>query len=259
MSAKMNKDGKEYPIGVIPQSIIDDVFDLKEYTQSLKFPRQKNLGTFTTTAQLETFLSDMGVSTGKFDGDIQIGDYVTIAGYKCIVAGFDTEYNKGVNALTVHHITFVSNLGKSKMNESNTTAGGYEGATTMLTFLSAKNTELSAICGSHLCTRKCLTTNSVGSDGKSNGYAWTDHKLTLMNECQIYGSIQWGNVYDTGECYEKLPIFNYLTPIQVFGRVDMWLRSVGSAQNFCLAGYAGTPVADGATHFLAAVAVFCIG
>jgi hypothetical protein len=30
MSAKMIKDGKEYPIGVIPQNVIDDVADLKK-------------------------------------------------------------------------------------------------------------------------------------------------------------------------------------------------------------------------------------
>jgi hypothetical protein len=231
---------------------------LKEYTQSLKFPRQKNLGTFTTTAQLESFLSDHHVSTGKFDGDIQIGDYVTIAGYKCIVAGFDTEYNKGDTALTTHHISFVANFGNSKMNETNTTAGGYEGATTMQTFLSGKETELSAICGNHLLSRRCLTTNAV-TDGKSNNWAWIDHKLTLMSETQIYGGIQWGNVYDTGEGYEKLPIFNYLTPLQVFGRTYVWLRGVSSATYFCVSGDGGGPGSYDARSSLAAGALFVIG
>lgn len=30
MSVKINKNGKEYPLGVIPQSLYDDVFDLKD-------------------------------------------------------------------------------------------------------------------------------------------------------------------------------------------------------------------------------------
>jgi len=239
-------------------AINNDVEDLKEDIQSLKLPRRKNLGTFTSQAQLESFLSDCGVSSGKFDGDIQIGDYMTIAGYKCIVAGFDTEYNKGDTALTTHHITFIADLGSSKMNETNTTTGGYEGAATMQSFLSSKETELTAICGSHLLSRRVLTTNSVGTDGKSSSWAWNTHKLTLMSETQIYGSIQWGNAYDTGEGYEKLPIFNYLTPLQVFGRAYVWLRGVYSTTYFCMAGYGYADLSH-ASGSLAAGALFCIG
>ena len=33
MSMKINKNGKEYPVGVIPQSLYDDVEDLKEAMQ----------------------------------------------------------------------------------------------------------------------------------------------------------------------------------------------------------------------------------
>ena len=255
---KIKKDGQEYGIGVIPQSLYDDVEDLKEYVQSLKFPRQKNLGTFTTTAQLEAFLSACNVSTGKFDGDIQIGDYVTIAGYKCIVAGFDTEYDKGSTALTTHHITFIANFGNSKMNETSTTAGGYEGATTMQSFLSGKETELSAVCGSHLLSRSVLTTNTV-TDGKSSNWGWYTHKLTLMSETQIYGSIQWGNTYDTGEAYEKLPIFNYLTPLLILGRTSVWLRGISSATRFCASNNYGRPGTDSASDSFAACALFCIG
>jgi hypothetical protein len=238
--------------------LASDAGSVADALVSMKFPRQKNLGTFTTTAQLETFLSDCGVSSGKFDGDIQIGDYVTIIGRKCIVAGFDTEYNKGNTALTTHHITFIADLGSSKMNETDTTVGGYEGAATMQTFLSAKETELAAICGSHLLSRRCLTTNTV-TNGKSSNWAWTDHKLTLMSETQIYGSIQWGNTYDTGEGYEKLPIFNYLTPTQVFGRENVWLRGVHSATNFCYASYNGHADDNRASLSSTAGALFCIG
>lgn len=226
--------------------------------QDLKFPRQKNLGTFTTTAELEAFLSACNVSTGKFDGDIMIGDYMMIAGYKCYVAGFDTEYNKGDTAMTAHHITCIANFGSSKMNETNTTAGGYEGASTMQAFLTARETELTNVAGTHIKTRRVLTTNTV-TDGKSSGWAWTDHKLTLMTETQIYGSIQWGNVYDTGEGYEKLPIFNYLSPLQVFGRKNIWLRGVYSATYFCVAGIGGSPSYYGAPGSFAAVALFCLG
>ena len=232
--------------------------NVKQKIDGLKFPRQKNLGTFTTTAQLEAFLSACNVSTGKFDGDIQIGDYVTIAGYKCIIAGFDTEYNKGDTALTTHHITFIGNVGSSKMNTSNTTAGGYEGATTMQTFLSGKETELSAICSTHLLSRSCLTTTNV-VDGKSTNWGWNSHKLTLLSETQLYGGVQWGNVFDTGEGCEKLPIFNILSPTQIFGRLYSWLRSVCGSTYFGLLNDSGYPNRDSAANAHDAVVLFCIG
>jgi hypothetical protein len=144
------------------------------------------------------------------------------------------------------------------MNSTDTTTGGYAGASVMQNFLSGKATEISAICGSHLLTRSTLLTNSVGSDGKSNNWSWTNKQLTLLSETQIYGAIQWGNAYDTGEGYEKLPIFNKLTPLQLFGHTIIWLRGVISATAFCLADR-GYPSADGASRSVAAVALFTIG
>lgn len=37
MSAKINKNGKKYPIGVIPQNVIDDVTELKSAVGGLNF------------------------------------------------------------------------------------------------------------------------------------------------------------------------------------------------------------------------------
>ncbi len=223
--------------------------------------RMKNWGTFTSQAQLETFLTEHEVSTGKFTG-LRVGDYCTIAGFTCYIAGFDTEYNKGydMGILSVHHISFIADLGNSKMNETDTTAGGYElGASTMQTFLSGKETAIRNVIGaSHLLGRACLTTNSVGADGKSDNWAWNTHKLTLMTETQIYGGVQCGNSKDTGEGYEKLPIFNYIHPVQLFGRRSIWLRGVGSSTNFCVCDKSGIPDKSDASYSFAAVALFCI-
>ncbi len=248
-------------------SVTDDavngktIVDISPDKAQLKFPRLKDLGTFSTTAQLEAFLSDFGISTGKYDGDIQVGDYATIAGYKCYVAGFNTEYLKGDSdsELATNHITFIADFGTSKMNETNTTAGGYEGATTMQNFLASKEAELATVCGSHLLTRSCLTTTSVGSDGKSNGWNWNNHKLTLLTETQIYGSIQRGNALDTGEGFEKFPIFNHCSPLLLFGRTNIWLRGVDSAIAFCRMTYGGSPNSQEASYSYAAVALFCLG
>ena len=145
------------------------------------------------------------------------------------------------------------------MNEIATTTGGYEGATTMQNYLSTKEAELAAVCGSHLLSRRCLTTNSVGTDGKSDNWTWNTHKITLMSETEIYGAPQFGNVFDTGLGYEKLPIFNYLSPIQVFGRMDVWLRGINNATHFCYSNFQGNPGHRTAVDSIITCAIFCIG
>ena len=226
------------------------------------YPRMKNHGTFSTAAAMNTFLTNHNVSSGK-PTDIMVGDYFTLTigsnSYTVYIAGIDTEYNKGSTALATHHITCITNFGNSKMNNTDTTTGGYASATVMQNFLSGKATEISGVLSSHLLTRSTLLTNSVGSDGKSNSWNWVDKQLTLLSETQIYGSIQWGNVYDTGEGYEKLPIFNELTPLQLFGRTYVWLRGVDSATYFCYAYSDGVPGYGSASLSYAAVALFTIG
>ena len=221
------------------------------------YPRMKNHGTFTTLTQVESFLTSHNVSSGK-PTDIMAGDYFTLGSYKVYIAGIDTEYNKGDTELSTHHITCIANFGNSKMNSTDTTTGGYNGATVMQTFLSDKATELRNICSTHLLSRKVLLTTAV-TNGKSSSWGWQSKDLTLLSETQIYGSIQWGNAYDTGEGYEKLPIFNELSPIQLFGRTFIWLRGVDSATHFCLADNSGFPGNYGASASIAVVALFTIG
>jgi hypothetical protein len=226
------------------------------------YPRCKNHGTFSTAAQLEAFLANHNISSG-LPTDIMVNDYFTLkvsnsVSYKVWIAGIDTELRKGDGDLTMHHITCIANFGNSKMNSTDTTTGGYNGASVMQTFLSDKATEISTICGSHLLSRKVLLSNAV-TNGKSSGWSWYSKQLALLSEQQVYGSIQWGNVYDTGEGYEKLPIFNESTPAQLFGRVDIWLRGVDSTTHFCFAGHGGHPNYGSASGSLAAVALFCLG
>ena len=217
----------------------------------------KDHGTFTTLAQVEEFLTSHNVSTGR-PTDIEPGDYFTLDSYKVYVAGIDTEFNKGDTALTTHHITCIANFGSSQMNSTNTTAGGYNGASVMQSFLVTKATELRNICGSHLLNRKVLLSNAV-TNGKASGWAWYDKYLTLMSETQIYGSPQWAFTgYDTGDAYEKLPIFNELSPIQLFGRVSIWLRGVATATTFCASG-SGFPSNNSSSGSFAAIALFTIG
>jgi len=218
----------------------------------------KDHGTFTTLAQVEEFLTSHQISTGR-PTDIQIGDYFTLGSYKVYIAGIDTEYNKGSIEVTTHHITCIANFGNSKMNSTNTTSGGYGGATVMQSFLDGKATELRNICGSHLLNRKVFLSNGF-NNGQTSGCTWYNKYLTLMSETQVYGSPQWAtNGFDTGDGYEKLPIFNELTPLQIFGRAYIWLRGLNSASHFCLVDMSGLANIGGASASFPAVALFCLG
>ena len=50
MSIKINKNDKEYPLGVIPQSLYDDVEDLKDEINEIK---DKSIVTLTSTDNLD--------------------------------------------------------------------------------------------------------------------------------------------------------------------------------------------------------------
>ena len=226
------------------------------------YPRIKNHGTFTTAAQLEEFLTSHNVSSG-YPTDIMVGDIFTLQvsdslKYTVWIAGINTELNKGDVGLSTRHITCIANLGTSKMNSTDTTTGGYAGATVMQSFLDTKATELRNICGSHLLQRRVLLTNSV-ANGKSIGFAWYDKYLTLMSETQVYGGVQFGNGFDTSDGYEKLPIFNTLTPVQLFGRTTIWLRGIYSSAHFCHTVSSGYPCYYTASGSFAAVALFVLG
>jgi hypothetical protein len=226
------------------------------------YPRYKNHGTFTTADQLEEFLTNHNVSNGE-PTDVMPGDYFTLkinssTTYRVYIAGIDTEYKKGNGEMNKHHITCISYFGHGKMNSTDTTTGGYAGATTVQNFLDAKATEISGICGSHLLSRQVVLTNAV-SNGKSSANGWYSKKLTLMTEQQIYGSIQNGNYFDTGEGYEKLPVFNEISPSRLFSRTDIWLRSVYSSTEFSYLSYEGCNSRLGASHSCAIIPVFCIG
>ena len=66
------------------------------------------------------------IAAGTFD-DMYIGDYWTINGVNWRIAHFDYWLNCGDSETTTHHVVIVpdSTLYSAKMNETNTTAGGY--------------------------------------------------------------------------------------------------------------------------------------
>lgn len=243
--------------------------------------RGKNLGTITSTAELETFLSDHEVSSGNFT-DLYLGDYFTIQdgtyNANWMIAGFDTEYYKGWLAsspnptpyITSRHITLIPRvpLFNAQMNSTNTTSGGYKGSAMHTSTLPTVVSNLQTVLGTHLLKRYALLSTAVdttrsnmygNASGASSSWEWTEVYATLPSEMQIYGSTVWSSSgYDTGEACMKLPVFNFINHVQ-FSRWYFWLRDVASSSNFCDAGNGGHATTWGASNSCGVRPVICIG
>ena len=235
--------------------------------------RGQNLGTFTSLAEVETFLSDHKVSTGEFE-DLYLGDYLTIQdgtyNKAWEIVAFDHYLHKGDTDLTTHHIVLMPkvNLTTSYMNSSNTTSGGYAGSYMHSTVIPTVNTKLTAILGSHLLTRRALLSTSMstslasmagaGNTGAANNWAWSDVKACLASEVEIYGSmVLSSSLYDVGEACEKLPIFNFKG--HSHEREYFWLRAVCTSTSFCYAHGAGVASCNGASSASGVRPLICVG
>lgn len=235
--------------------------------------RGKNLGTI-TSANIASFLSEHEVSTGKFTG-LYVGDEITIQDgrYNAVwlIAGFDTEYNKGDTAFTTHHITLIPKtaLYNDQMNSTDTTAGGYKGSAMHTTKLPALATKLQTALGTHLLTHRAIISNAVNTEaapggsstwkGMASGWEWTDVKCVLPTEVQVYGvTVFSSSGWDIGEAEQKLPVFNFINPVQ-FSRWGFWLRCVASSTNFCYCHGDGYASAFGASNFAGVRPLICVG
>ena len=177
-------------------------------------------------------------------------------------AGFDYYYNMGDTALTTHHAVLIPRTAfatTAKMNNTNTTVGGYYNSMMHQTTLPCYAKSLKTALNNHLLSHRTILPNAIGASipsmagaglsGASNAWAWETVELQLMNEVQVYGSTVWSSsAYDVGCDNKLLPVFKFINPIQ-FGRSFYWLRSVVSSTNFAYCygfGNAGVSGASGA-------------
>jgi len=233
--------------------------------------RGKSLGTI-SSATIGTFLSDHNVASGKFT-DLYLGDEVVIQDgtYNAtwIVAGFDTEWNKGDTAMTTHHVSLIpkGTLLNAQMNSSNTTSGGYAGSAMNTTTIPTVVSKLNNALSTHLLNRRVLLSNAASTTGTSmagagltgyaSGWAWNDAKATLLTEVQVYGStVCSSSFYDVGEGCEKLPVFNFISPSI---RAAWWLRAVASSTYFAIVNGSGSADYDNASDSLGVRPLICIG
>jgi hypothetical protein len=240
-----------------------------------------NVGTISSTSELETWLTDHNVGLGAYT-DLYLGDYITIQdgtyNANWMIAGFDTEFYKGwlvdgssdVQWINQPHITLIPRvpLFNAQMNSTNTTSGGYKGSAMHTSTLPTVVSNLQTVLGTHLLKRYALLSSAVDTTrsnmygtagGASSSWEWTEVYATLPSEMQIYGSTIWSSSgYDTGEACMKLPVFNFINHVQ-FSRWSFWLRGVASSGDFCRAGDIGDATAWGASSSGGVRPVICIG
>jgi hypothetical protein len=209
----------------------------------------------------------------------QTGQYQTTGSQYVTIAGIDTLMYKGDqgSGINYHHLIMVpgqgfggtQHFGRSRMNATNTTAGGYVGSemnTTTIGDVAASgstaaaatiNQQLYAEFGAHLKIIRALLSNSINTsgvnrygtaDGCSNNWAWTSVQAVLLSEIECYGSIVWSSSgYDTGEANKQLPLFAYSESARNNRSAYYWLKDVASAGRFCFSSSSGFSDSSGAS------------
>lgn len=137
------------------------------------------------------------------------------------------------------------------MNDTDTTAGGYDGTKYRSTYRSQCRSIVDAWCGSsHVASHNELISTAV-ADGKASSWDWKACDVELPTEFNIYGGSVWSNSSPTGSGYNvgsqwgQFALFQ-LAPYMAINRSqNYWLRDVASASWFAAvyrdgaAGYGG--------------------
>lgn len=196
--------------------------------------RGKYLGSAVTDAQYAA------ISAGTFD-DLFIGDYWTINGINWRIAAFDYYLGTGGTALNTHHAVIVpdTNLGSQKMNDTNTTDGGYVGSKMYTANLATARTKVNTAFSGHVLTHKFYLSNTV-ANGKVAGATEVSQDVVLMSERNVCGQSIMSSECNDGSggpswyTYDRtqFPLFALAPEFIQKGRSYYWLRDVVSASSF---------------------------
>lgn len=197
-------------------------------------------------------------------------DWVTIAS----IGGL--AHNGDSMDLTPNHLVMIpgkgfggtQHFGRSRMNSSNTTVGGYKESEMNTTVLGAVatsgstaadatiNQQLYAEFGAHLKKTRELVTNKINAtgvnrygtaNGCANGWEWIDAQAILMSEAEVYGSTIWSSSgFDTGNANHQFELFANSKSAINNRTAWWWLKDVASASEFCVCSNYGRSVCGGA-------------
>ena len=221
--------------------------------------RGKYLGDHVTTAQLAA------IRDGLFD-DLYIGDYWVMGGVTWRIADVDYWLGCGDTALYGHHLIIVpdSCLYNAKMNDTNTTTGGYVGSKMYTENLTRAKTTINSLFVDMVLTHRERLVNAV-SNGKASGDAWYDSTVELMNENMVYGHREFtpggdGTTVPVNYTINKTQLALFaLAPTFITNRANQWLRDVVSAASFATVSSGGLTDANAAPYTLGVRPVFAIG
>ena len=199
------------------------------------------------------------------------GEYQETGSQYVTIAGLDTMMNNGDQGddIDYHHAVMVAgqgfggtqHFGRSRMNATNTTEGGYK-ASEMNTLVLGEvtstgstaadatiNQQLYAEFGSHLKTTRELVSNAINATGYNrfgsasgcaSNWEWISAQAILMSEIEAYGSIAWSSAgYDTGNANKQLPLFAFSKQAQNNYSAYWWLKDIGSSNIFCCSNIIG--------------------
>ena len=214
----------------------------------------------------------------------QTGQYQATGSKFVTIAAIDWYMGNGDNAaINYHHLVMVpgqgfdgtQHFGRSRMNPTNDTTGGYTASEMHTTTLGAVaaagstaanatvNQQLYAEFGSHLKTTRELLSNAMDSartnrfgqaSGATSGWAWANCQAVLMSEVEVYGSIVFSSSgQDTGNACAQLPLFAHSKQAINNRSGYYWLKDVASAAYFCFCynnGYANYTNASFANYYV---------
>ena len=212
----------------------------------------KNLGTWSSTSQVDTFLSTY-THKNNYEG-LSLGNYVTIQdgtyNIQWEIAGFDMECGQFAADGTIYDNGYgiclipKTQVATGQWNTSNTTSGGYKSSYMYTAVLPGIVTKLKNVLGSHIVNRNVLLSNAINSNGYSSSYAWTTADATLMSIGQMTGTFASNrNKYDDGEANYKLPLFNYE---EYKTGSNFWSRCVNNSNRAWFVGSGGSVGGTGA-------------
>ena len=200
-----------------------------------------------TASNIESWIANYIYSdSDRFNPEISCGTKFTIQdgtyNAQWVVVGADTELYKGDLKLVQPHLSLipVTNLGKSKMNDSDITYGAYVASKMNRQTIPAIVAALQKVLGRHLLARRVKLANNIDSNGKSNASAYYTVYANLLCERQVWDYSEFENFYDIGDDAEALPGFkNYKD--NIYGYSWFWLRSVFYKDSF-VGGYSNGDV-----------------
>lgn len=208
--------------------------------------RGKNLGSAVTSEQ------KAAIQAGTFE-DLWLGDYWEINGVKWRIADFD--YWMNISSLKSHHLVIIPDtcLYMAKMNDSDTTVGGYVGSAMYTANLSNAKEVVVGAFGDFVLSHREHLVNAVTSGYPSAGAVY-DSEVDLPSEIMMYGHPYFmpmgtGSVIVTNHSLSKtqLSLMRVCPEFIMTTNNHTWLRDVVSASSFAMIsaegiatfGYAG--------------------